>query len=442
MAANALLTPAEIAKESLAILHTNNVAIKAINKQYSKEFAVSGGKIGSTINIREPSRGTVRKGAVMSTQGVTETYVPLTLATQWGADVSFSTAELTLSLDDFSKRILGPRVARLASQMDQDFCQGVVTGTYPNGSGITVSMRPIYNTVGTAGFTPGTGGGSATGLLQYNAPIVYLNSGMMLDNFATPRDQNRRVIMNPAAHAQSVGSLSGLFQDEVAIADQYRKGVIGTALGFEFAMDQNVYTLTTGSRASTSCVTSAAMVNNTATVAITGGNNVKTIVVGDKFTVDGVYSVNPETQLSTGQLQQFVVLTAVTTDSGGVASLSVSPTPILTGATVANGTVTTVTGDFTGSSTGGGTSSPIVWIGAASTATPCNLAYHQDAFTLGTADLEIPGNVDFAARESFEGISMRIIRAYDIGNDQLPCRIDVLGGFAALRREMACIIQG
>lgn len=436
--ANVLLTPVEIAKESLAILHTNNVFIKGIDKQYSKEFAVSGGKIGSTINIREPNRGTIRKGAVMKAQSVVETYVPLTLTTQWGTDVSFSTSELTLSLDDFSKRILQPRIARLASQMDLDGMQGMVTGTYEAGDGMTPSIRPVYNVVGTPGTTPGTGGGAATGLAQYNAPIVYLNAGMMLDNFACPRDDNRRVVFNPAANASSVSGLSGLFQDQSKIAEQYRKGVLGHALGFEFAMDQNVYSLTTGTR-NGSFTLQAALVDGTATAVLQTGTG--TIVAGDKFTVEGVYSVNPETQQSTGQLQQFVVTAAITA-AGTADTVAIAPTPILAGSTVANATVTTATGAFNGSSTGGAASSPVTFVGAASTITPCNLAYHRDAFTLGTADLEMPGGVDFAARENFEGISMRIIRAYDIGNDQLPCRVDIIGGFAALRRELATIIAG
>lgn len=436
--ANTLITPSEIAKESLAILHTNNVFVKGIDKQYSKEFAVSGGKIGSTINVREPSRGTIRKSARMGATNTAETYVPLTITTQWGSDVSFSTAELTLSLDDFSKRILAPRVARLASQLDLDGMQGMVTGSYDPGDGITPVIRPVYNCVGTPGTTPGTGGGSATGLQQYNAPIVYLNAGMMLDNFATPRDDNRSIVMNPAAHASSVSGLSGLFQDQGSIAEQYRKGIIGHALGFQFAMDQNVYALTTGTRTG-SFTLQAALVDGTATAVLQTGTG--TIVAGDKFTVEGVYSVNPETQQSTGQLQQFVVTAAVTA-AGTADTVSIAPTPILTGTGVANGTVTTTNGLFTGSSTGGGASSPVTFIGAASTITPCNLAYHKDAFTLGTADLEIPGGVDFAARESYDGISMRIIRAYDVGNDQLPCRIDILGGFAALRRELACVIAG
>lgn len=435
---NTLLTPAMLTKESIRILHNNIVFLKGLDRQYSKEFAVSGAKIGSTINIRKPNRYTVRRGQAMSTQGTNESYVPLTLTTQWGVDVSFSTAELTLSLDDFSKRILNPAIARIASAMDQDALQGVVTGSYTNGTGATVSMNPIYNCVGTPGYTPGTGGGSATGLSQYNAPIVFLNAGMMLDNFAAPRDDGRNVVMNPAAHAQSANALAGLFNSQSDISDTYRKGLLGVGQGFTYAMDQNIYPLTLGTRTG-SFTLQAALTNNSASVVLQTGTG--TIVAGDKFTIAGVYSVNPETQQSTGQLQQFVVTAAVTA-AGTADTVTVSPTPKLVGTGISDGTVWTATGDFTGSSTGGGASSPVTFIGTASTVSPCNIAYHKDFATLGTADLEIPGGVDFAARESYEGISMRIIRAYDIGNDQLPARLDVLGGIAVLRQELGCVIAG
>jgi hypothetical protein len=71
-----------------------------------------------------------------------------------------------------------------------------------------------------------------------------------------------------------------------------------------------------------------------------------------------------------------------------------------------------------------------------------NLAYHKDAFTLATADLILPEGVHFAARETYDGISMRIIRQYDINNDNMPCRIDILGGWKTLRPEFACRIAG
>jgi hypothetical protein len=50
--------------------------------------------------------------------------------------------------------------------------------------------------------------------------------------------------------------------------------------------------------------------------------------------------------------------------------------------------------------------------------------------------------VDMASRQVHNGISMRIVRQYDINNDRLPCRIDVLYGYSTIRPQMGCRIWG
>ena len=432
---NTLLTPTQITREALRVLHNNLVFVKGLNRQYNSEFAKQGAKIGSTVNIRKPNRYFVRKGAAMQTQGTTESYVPLSLNNQWGTDISFSSTELTLSLDDFSKRILTPAMAKIASQIDQDCLQGAVTGTMVGAGGALVSTgSPVFNIVGTPGTTPGTSGGSATGLTQYNAPICYLNAGMQMDNNAAPRDENRRVVLSPAAMAQSVAGLSGLFNDASVISEQYRKGVLGNALGFEFAMDQNVYTFTTG--ATGTSLGTGTVTDGSANITFTSATSGFIAPAGTIFTIAGVNAVNPENQQATGQLQQFVV-TTTTTFSGTTGTLPVYPTPVVAASGVANGTITGVAagGSLAGTAT-------LLTGTTAGAAYQQSLAYHQDAFTLATADLEMPSGVDFAARETYDGISMRIVRAFDITNDQFPCRIDVLGGFANIRPELAVRITG
>lgn len=423
MTTNTLLTSSIILNEAQRILHNNLVFAKGADRQYSDEFNKSGAKAGATINVRNPNQYYVRMGATLAAQNTVETTVPVTVSSQWGVDINFTSAELALSLDDFSKRILAPAMAKVASRIDSD------------GLGL---FSKVYNCVGTPGITPGTSGGSATGLAQYNAPICFLNAGMLLDNSACPRDDARRVVMNAAAHAQSVSGLSGLFNDSGAVGEQYRRGVLGSALGFEFALDQNVNSLT--SPALTNGTTSGVLVNNTNTIGITGGGVSLTVPAGAVFTVAGVYSVNPENQQSTGILQQFVNTTAVALSATGVGTLTVSPTPILTGATVANGTVTTATGDF--SATSGAAVTWVTNVSGSGVTSPQSLAYHPNAFTLATVDMEVPNGVDFAERAVYDGISMKIVRAYDINNDAYPCRIDVLGGWAVLRPQLACRILG
>ena len=410
--ANTLITPTALTREALRVLHNNLAFAKGVNRQYSSQFAQAGAKIGSAINIRKPNRYFVRTGAPINVQNTSESYTTLTLDTQWGVDVSFSSAELTLTLDDFSKRILTPAMARIASKIDE--------------TGLAL-YTDVYNIVGTFGTTPGSASGG-TGLLKYTVPGVYLNAGMVLDHSACPRDDNRRVILGPAAMASSVDGLSGLYNPQSRVSEQYKKGLLGQALGFEFAMDQNVATHTNGTRAIASEITVQATWSSGASLSLTGGT--ATIKKGDVLTVASVYMVNPENGQSTGILQPFVV-TADTTMSG-TTSVPVSPTPKLASSTVADGNINRVPT----------ASDAVVWFGATASSGPQNMAYHQDAFTLGTADLELPKGVDFSAREEYDGISMRIVRAYDVNSDQFPCRIDVLGGWLTTRPELAARITG
>ncbi|MCA8920129.1 MAG: hypothetical protein KDB32_13725, partial [Planctomycetes bacterium] len=131
--------------------------------------------------------------------------------------------------------------------------------------------------------------------------------------------------------------------------------------------------------------------------------------------------VHPETKQSTGDLQQFVV----TADyAGGAGSLAISPAIVTSGGRQ----------NVAASPTNGGA---VVKVGGASAVYKPSLAFHKDAFTFATADLVMPGGVDFAAREVMDGISMRIVRQYDINNDKFPARLDVLYGYKTLRAELA-----
>jgi len=418
---NALLTLTMITREGLRILHNNLVFAKGVNRQYSKEFAQVGAKIGTSINVRKPNKYPIRVGSTLQIAGTAETYVPLTLTTQAGVDTSFSSSDLTLSLDDFGKRILSPAMARVSSKVDYD--------------GLA-QVAQIYNNVGTPGTTPGNVAGA--GIANTAAPQIFLNAGMLMDNNSTPRDENRRVIINPYAQALTVANLSGLFQDAGSIAEQYRKGVMGRALGFEFGMDQNVNIQASGSHSATTVVVGAAGQSGSTLTVVAGANT--TFIPGETFTVANVSSVNPENLQSTGLSQQIVILPSANAsgtyiaDTGGNVTLNISPA--LVGPTTPVNPLQTVTALPAGGAA-------LTFNCAANGSTYVNnVAYHQDAFTLATADLILPGGVDFAARENYDGISMRIVRAYDITNDLFPTRIDILYGYATLRPEMATRIWG
>lgn len=401
LAANTLLTISMITKEALRILENNLAFTKRVNRQYDDKFAIEGAKIGYVVNARKPVRYVVTTGQALSIQDATETQVPVALTTQDHVDFQFSSADLALSVDDFKDRFLQPAVAALANKIDY--------------AGLS-----LYNQVASAVGTPGT---------VPNTLLTYLLAGVALDNNAAPMDDNRYIVITPKMQAYIVDALKGLFQQASAISDQYVKGTMGRASGFQWAMDQNCPTHTVGPLGGTPLVNTA---GQTGASLITDGWTAAAasrLKLGDVFTIAGVFGVNPQSRQSTGDLQQFVATADTASDGSGNATIPIYPPITISGAYQ---TVDSTPAD----------NAAITVLGAANTATPQGMAFHRDAFTLVTADLPVPKGVDMGSRVSDKqlGISLRIVRAYDINTDQWPCRIDVLYGWASLRPELACRI--
>lgn len=403
MATNTLLTIDMITREALRIFHNNLGFSRTINKQYSKEFANEGAKIGTTLRIRKPAQYTVNTGASLSAQNYTEQYTTLTLATQNHVDVTFSSVELTMSLDDFSDRVLKPAMARLASEVDK------------NALALCTS---VANSVGTPGTTPSTA-------------LVWLQAQQKLNELAVPID-SRYAVMNPAANALLVDGLKGLFHASGNISSQFKKGLMGeNVLGYdEMMMSQNI-TLFANGAANTAYLTDLAggwATEGGTTLVVDTGAGAAT--AGQVFTIAGINAVNPESKVDTGSLMQFTVAAAY---GGGAGSITISP-PVYTTGPFKNVSVDNSAGSWNNKA--------ITFVGTLSTSYPQNLAYHKDAFTLATADLVVPKGVDMASRAVHDGISMRIVRQYTISDDQFPCRIDILYGLLATRPEMACRVWG
>jgi hypothetical protein len=402
--ANSILTMDMITRKSLEILENNLVLTRNVNRQYDDSFAKEGAKIGATLRIRKPDRALVTDGAALQVQDENQQYTTLTVSSQKHIGVNFTTAELALSLDDFAETILKPRISQLAASVDAD---------------VANAYRDIYNTVGTPGTAPATS-------------LVLLQAQQKLSEFATPLSP-RYATVNPAANSGLVEGMKGFFNPTDTISKQFKSGMMGTGvLGYdEINMSQSIKVHTTGSRAATGATVSATVSTQGSTsvaMASLGAN--ATVNRGDVFTVANVFAVNPQTRESTGSLQQFTVTTTVTASGGGAATVSF--TPALYTSSEALATVDT----FPQSS------AAIVFTGAPSTGYPQNMIYHKNAITFATADLLLPQGVDMASRAVHNGISLRIVRQYDINNDRMPCRIDVLYGYSAIRPEMAVRLWG
>ena len=155
---------------------------------------------------------------------------------------------------------------------------------------------------------------------------------------------------------------------------------------------------------------------------------------GDIFYIVGCNRVHPETKADTGLHQPFVV----TADAAASAtSLSISPAIVTSGGRQnVTASPTTTNALHKVESDNRATLTSATDIGA-SADYRISLGFNKDAFVFATADLEMPRGVHFAARKVMDGISMRIVSAYDINNDNMPTRVDVLYGYKTVRPELA-----
>lgn len=388
MATNALLTPSLITKETLAILENNLVAAGKVNRQFENQFV----KIGTTLTVRKPNRFKVTQGPALQIQDITEPSTSITISQQSHVDFQFSSQELTLAIEEYSERYCKPAAVELANVIDY-----AVLGNFTS----------VYNLVGTPGTVPANF-------------LALANVGQRMDETAVPQD-GRVLILNPAAYWSMANGLIGYYVKSVS--EPAFKGFLASIANFEIYEDQNIQSQTVGNYGGTPVVNGAAQ---TGAVLVTNGwstSVVGLLNVGDVFTIANVYAVNPKSRQSTGSLQNFVVTGTATSDVNGNSSLSIYP------AITTSGAYQTVTASPANGAT-------IAVKGNAGSSYFQNIGFVRDCFGLVCVPMELPGGVDFAAREAYRNISMRIVRAFDIFNDVTPCRIDVLFGTSTFYPEL------
>lgn len=382
---NTLLTPTAVTREALRILHQKLNFVGNIVRQYDDSYAKSGAKIGDSLKIRLPNQYVVTNGASLTTQDTAESSVTMQVSTQKHVGMTFSTAELALSIDDFSKRIIEPAMTVLAANVEAD----------------ALSMyKDVYQSIW-------NGGSAAT----YNKAI---DARVLLQRALAPA-ADRTALMDSLAMADVVKDTKTLFQDAKSLSEQYKEGYMGRAAGFDWSENTLMPSHTRGGSNGAYLVNGATQTGATLTVD-TGATAPS---AGDVITIAGVFSVHPETKQSTGVLQQFVIGSGATTTS-----FPISPAIVTSGATQ----------NVSGSPAD---NAAVTFLGTASTAVQTSLLFQKEAFAFATADLVMPQGVDFAARQTLDGISMRVVRQYAISSDTLPCRVDILYGFKTLRPQLA-----
>ena len=393
MSTDVLLTPSIISKESLVILVNNLVMAGRVNRQFEEQM---GAKIGTQLTIRKPNKFIVSEGAGLAAQDIIEPSTSITISNQSHVDFQFGTAALTLVVEEFRERYLKPALEKLANRIDR---------------GVMANVQNIFNEVGTPTSTPS------------NFAALALVA-QRLDEMAAPQ-QDRTMVLNPKAYWAIAVGISSVYVQSVA--EPGFKGYIPNIANMEIFLDQNIPTQLTGAYGATSPTvlgsgqTGSTLVTTGWPVSITGLLN-----VGDVFTIAAVNAVNPESLTSTGALANFVVTGTANSNSGGGSSISIYPPIVTSGAyqTVDNGPIS-------------GAAITVI-SGAPSSNLAKNIGFTKDCFGLVTVPLIMPDGVDFKSQEVYKGISLRVIRAYDINNDVLPTRVDVMWGTATYYAELGC----
>ena len=388
--ANQLLTTSLITREILSVLRQKLTFLRKINMEYDDRFAVTGAKIGSSIDIRVPTHGKIRQGRIMDAGNMVDKTVPLTISDQTGVDLVWSSAEMALDIDDFRARYLDQPIADLASGIE----------------GLVLSRALPY----ASNFVANSDG-------KLDLKEALLANKMLTDNLAPNK---RFLVTNTSGTVQVVDQLKGLFNSQDRLKEQYEDGLMARAAGFDWFETTNMPAQAYG----TSAVPGTYAVNgaNQTGSSIVVKTGTGTLTAGQHVTFAGVYAVHPQTKVSTGVLRTFVVTANY---AGGAGNLQISP------AIVTSGPEQNVTASPSDSA--------VMAVLGSTDQTGVNLGFARDFLTFATVDLPLPENKE-ASRMQFDGLSLRMIRDYDTINDQFLNRVDILWGSAVLRPEFGVVI--
>lgn len=397
---NTFLTPDMITRSALVILHQQANFIGNINRQYDDSFAKAGAKIGDTLRIRLPNQYTVVNGPTYTDVAQTELKTTLTIDTWKQVPMFFTDSDLALKIQDFTDRFVAPAVSVIAASLEANALSMVedVYQTVDNFTNVSMSWKNV------------------------------LDANVLMTNALTPADGSWVAILRPRDQADVVNANKGLFQSASEIANQYKKGQMGTSAGYDFYANTLIPTHTSGTTSATTGYTVSSTITVSATtpttsLTLTKGTAQGSWKAGDVLTIATLNSVHPETKSDTGTVQQFVV----TADAAGGTTdvvINVSPAIYMSGAR--QNVISTVL-----------STQAVTKLGESSAIYKQSIFFHPDAFTFATADLELPRGTDMASRQVKDGISMRLVRDFDPVYSRMITRLDVLAGKKTLRAQLA-----
>jgi hypothetical protein len=406
---NTTLTADIIAKEALMVLDNELVMANLVHRGYEEEFSnkVNGYTVGETVSIRRPTDFTVRDGATAAIQDVVEGKTTFTVDKQKGVDFKFSSSDLTLQIGELSQRVIKPAMVQLANQVDRD-----VFALYKN--------VPNHVTIPSGGI---------------DSFADFALAAERMDLIGVPSD-GRNAVLTATDKWKMLGSQTGLYVQDIA-KDAFRKGRVGPIGDIEVYSSLNAPRHTTGSRTGTDAIAASFTGDTWAATKDTGYSTINigsmsgatvTLAAGDTLTIADVYDVNPVTKETLPHLKMFTVVNAETASGSAVAACEVSPAIIPSGAQKTVAFAAGVTDINT---------KTVTYQGAASTAYAQNLFFHKNAFGLVMVPMVKPPGATEVGRQSYKGLSVRVIPYYDGTNDVSSWRLDVLYGTKAIDPRLA-----
>lgn len=409
MATNTLLTNDIILKSAMMHLENSTVMLKLVDHDFEPEFASGGAKAGDTIRLARPIRGQVREGATMQAQDITEGRDTLTVASQIGADLEFTSKDLTLSVDKFEDRIIKPQMIKLANYLDVKI--------------MTELANKTYNWVGTPGQV-------------IDSYADFAKGPQRLDECSAPDE--RVAVLSPGDHWSLVPTVAGLYIQDTA-KTALTKAKLPMVGNVDMYMSQNVIAHTNGNWASGTVEVNNGTLSTTyaaakdtweMTLSIDGLTaNTGTVLKGDVFTIEGVYAVNTITGEALDFLQQFVVKEDETANSSGEADVVITP-PIIT------------SGPYKTCSTAAVDGADITFKGTKATSYRQNVVFNKNAITVATPPMVKPQGAAWCEVRTYKGVSLRLIQGYDGINDKPWWRFDMLYGVKCYQPWLACRVSG
>ena len=415
---NSLVTIDMVAKEALMVAHEKATFLGTIHREYDSSFGKEGGKIGSTLRIRNPNQYSVTTSSrVMGVQDQDESTQTLTVASQYHVDMRFNNAERALSIDEFSKRYITPAVSVLVSKID--------------GECLATATKKTWNVAGTAGTIPGTVTSGFSDTSALGLARAKINQGLAPDG-------DRSVQLDSVTMAYIANGIKGINNPKTDAERAWREGFVMRTAMADFYENERTWTLSNGDDVTGEIDESTAtnFVEGATTLHI-DGLGTGSITAGQVFTIEGIYACHPETKEAYSHQQQFTVTSTVAIGSNEC-DVTFTPAIYTTGA---KKNVCTSTGaDLTWTYTGQDGKDVTFW-GSTSTSYRQNLMYHRDAFAFVSADLPLMADASKCVRMNKDGLSLRVWEASDIRNDEMLMRIDILWGFIAQRPAWASRIS-